>query len=216
MLRPQYSEVPADIDIPKTDLDWTPDLIATVTQMLIQLDTETRSHCERVAEQAREFGAFLNLSSNEIQTLSWGGYLHDIGKSAIPKSILHKPSSLTPGEWNLMKQHVQLGEELCRSVCSTPSVLTIIRYHHERWDGSGYPYGVAGEDIPYLARIIQILDVYDALTHERVYKPAFKPSLAIATLIEETKRGWYQPELIQQFLGFLAPKLGPNVVTLSP
>jgi len=102
-----------------------------------------------------------------------------------------------------MQRHVQLGENICQSHCLTQDVIDIVRYHHERWNGSGYPSGLAGEDIPYLAQVMQILDVYDALTHARSYKPAFSPAQALDILAEETTKGYYQPELMQQFFAFI-------------
>jgi putative two-component system response regulator len=112
---------------------------------------------------------------------------------------LFKRGLLTEDEWRIMRQHTVRGEEICRPMKSLSPVLPIIRSHHERWDGSGYPDGIAGEEIPLLARILQVADIYDALTTARPYKPAFSHERAIAVMMEEARRGWRDPELVPLF-----------------
>ncbi|PLZ80864.1 two-component system response regulator, partial [Fischerella thermalis WC217] len=127
----------------------------------------------------------------------------DIGKVGIPDSVLLKKGKLTPEEWNIMRQHVLIGEKICQPLRSMQGVIPIIRHHHERWDGSGYPDGLIGENIPYLAQVFQIIDIYDALTSERPYKLAFSPEEALAVMQEETAKGWRNPQLMQQFEEFI-------------
>lgn len=125
--------------------------------------------------------------------------MHDIGKIAIPDQILFKEGILTEEEWFVMRMHTIKGEEICKPMKSLSAVLPIIRSHHERWDGSGYPDGLSGEQIPLLARILQMVDIYDALTTRRPYKPALTHERAIEILEEESDRGWRDPELIPLF-----------------
>jgi putative two-component system response regulator len=116
---------------------------------------------------------------------------------------LGKTGKHTPEEWEVMKSHVLIGEQICRPLRTMKEVLPLIRHHHERWDGSGYPDGLKGEEIPLVARIFQIIDIYDALTSERPYKRAFTVQEAISILREETDRGWRDPQLVEYFFEFL-------------
>jgi putative two-component system response regulator len=162
-------------------------------------DMSMSGHCERIATFSVALGMSIGLPRPHLLTLYRGGYLHDIGKVAVPDSILFKPGPLTAGEWHVMKSHTTKGEEICRSLRSLGAVRPIIRSHHERWDGSGYPDGLSGPGIPLLARILQLADVYDALTSARVYKPALTPEEALAVMQEETDRGWRDPKLMAVF-----------------
>jgi putative two-component system response regulator len=192
----------------QADLDEAAKALSTITRTIANLDPETREHSQRLAIQAKAFGEFLNLSDREVHTLIWGGYLHDIGKIGIPIDVLLKPGQLTDTEWEVIKQHVLIGEHICHSLFAMERVIPVIRHHHEHWDGSGYPDRLAGEDIPFLARVIQILDVYDALTHERSYKPTYTHSKALEIIAAETAKGWYQLELVQQFFAFISRERG--------
>lgn len=162
-------------------------------------DTSMSGHCERIATFSVAMGMTIGLPRQHLLTLYRGGYLHDIGKVAVPDSILFKPGPLTTSEWEVMKAHTTKGEEICQSLRSLSAVRPIIRSHHERWDGSGYPDGLAGVEIPLLARILQIADVYDALSSARVYKPALSAEDALAVMQEETDRGWRDPKLMAAF-----------------
>ncbi len=141
----------------------------------------------------------MELDRHDLLAVYRGGFLHDIGKIGIPDSILFKPGKLTAEEWVTMRTHPARGEDICRHLISIQPVLPIIRSHHERWDGSGYPDGLVGEQIPLLARILQIADIYDALTSPRPYKPAYKPEQALAIIEAETEKGWRDPEVVSRF-----------------
>jgi putative two-component system response regulator len=185
------------------DLDHAAQVLFAIARSVESRDPTTGDHCERLAQMAKSFGEFLHLPRPLIKVLMWGGYLHDIGKVGIPDAILGKTGKHTPEEWEVMKSHVLIGEQICRPLRTMKEVLPLIRHHHERWDGSGYPDGLKGEEIPLVARIFQIIDIYDALTSERPYKRAFTVQEAISILREETDRGWRDPQLVEYFFEFL-------------
>ncbi len=185
------------------DLDHAEQVLFSIARSIESRDPNTGDHCERLVKLGKAFGEYLNLSRNQMRDLMWGGYLHDIGKVGIPDSVLLKKGKLTPEEWEIMKQHVLIGEKICQPLRSMQGVIPIIRHHHERWNGSGYPDGLKGEKIPYLAQVFQIIDIYDALTSERPYKVAFSSQEALAVMQEETAKGWRNPQLMQQFVEFI-------------
>ncbi|MFB2770815.1 two-component system response regulator [Pelatocladus sp. BLCC-F211] len=185
------------------DLDHAEQVLFSIARSIESRDPNTGDHCERLVKLGKAFGEYLNLSRNQMRDLMWGGYLHDIGKVGIPDSVLLKKGKLTSEEWEIMRQHVLIGEKICQPLRSMQGVIPIIRHHHERWDGSGYPDGLKGEKIPYLAQIFQLIDIYDALTSERPYKVAFSPEEALAVMQEETAKGWRNPYLMQQFAEFI-------------
>jgi putative two-component system response regulator len=164
-----------------------------------QRDRHTAGHCERLAWVGVAMGVAMGLTRANLLALYRGGYLHDVGKVGIPDSILFKPGKLTGEEWLIMRSHSVRGEEICRPMKSLAPVLPIIRHHHERWDGSGYPDGLRGDQIPLLARVLQIADIYDALISPRPYKRAFSEAKALQLMEQETERGWRDPELFQVF-----------------
>ncbi len=159
-------------------------------------DPNLGSHCRRLALMSSAIGMLLDLPADDIRVLSRAGYLHDIGKVDLPDSILLKPGPLTSEEWELMKTHPVRGEEICSAVPSLKPLLPIIRHHHENWDGSGYPDGLQGNRIPLLARVVQLADIYDALTSQRSYKAAFSSDEAIQIMKAETLRGLRDPNLM--------------------
>ncbi len=181
--------------------DETEGVLLALGQAIEARDSTTGGHCERLAFHSLALGVAMGLSRHELLALYRGGYLHDIGKVAIKDSILFKPSALSEEEWATMRKHPMIGERICRRLSSLEPVLPIIRSHHERWDGSGYPDGLRGSRIPLLARVLQLADIYDALTTVRPYKRAFSPREALAIMEEETARGWRDPELMQLFVG---------------
>jgi putative two-component system response regulator len=151
----------------------------------------------------KAFGEYIQLPRADIRNLMWGGYLHDIGKVGIPDAVLLKKGAFTSEEREVMNHHVTIGEKICKPLRTMRGVIPIIRHHHERWDGSGYPDGLAGNEIPYLAQVFQIIDIYDALTSERPYKPAHTPTEALEMIARETKKGWRNPKLVEQFTEFI-------------
>ncbi len=175
-------------------------VLLALTRLMEQRDPHTAAHCERLAYTGVAMGMAMNLDHDSLQTLYIGGSLHDIGKVAIPDSILFKPGKLTIEEWRTMRAHPVLGEEVCRPLPALRKALPLIRHHHERWDGSGYPDGLRGDDIPLLARVLQLVDIYDALTNPRSYRGASSSAHALQILEEETERGWRDPELTALFV----------------
>jgi putative two-component system response regulator len=175
-------------------------IFQALAQAVEQRDLHTATHCERLAFIAVAMGMISGLERDDLLILYRGGYMHDIGKVGIPDSILFKPGKLTPDEWEVMRTHTTRGVEICRHLKSLAPVVPIIRHHHERWDGSGYPDGLAGEAIPLLARLLQIGDIYDALTSSRPYKDAISPAKALHIIREETARGWRDPRVVDLFL----------------
>lgn len=162
-------------------------------------DPYTHGHCERLAEYSACLGEQLGLPEDHITALRRAGIVHDVGKIAVPDAILLKPGRLTPDEWTIIREHSVVGERICAPLRSFRFVLPIIRHHHEKLDGSGYPDGLRGEAIPVTARVLQIVDVYDALTTDRPYKKAFSITDALGTMKEEVSKGWWDPRIFDQF-----------------
>jgi putative two-component system response regulator len=186
------------------DLDHAEQVLFSIARAIESRDPNTGDHCERLMKLGQAFGEYLGLTRNQIRDLMWGGYLHDIGKVGIPDSVLLKQGTLTPEEWTIMKQHVLIGQKICQPLRSMRGVVPLIRHHHERWDGSGYPDGLVGDQIPKIAQVFQIVDIFDALTSERSYKKAHTPKEALKVMVEETNKGWRNPELMQQFEKFVS------------
>jgi HD-GYP domain-containing protein (c-di-GMP phosphodiesterase class II) len=180
-------------------IDETEGILFALAQAVEQRDQQTAGHCERLAFVSVALGMAMGLERAQLLALYRGGFLHDVGKVGIPDSIMFKPAALTADEWVTMRSHSVRGEEICRHLSSLRPVLPIIRHHHERWDGGGYPDGLRGAQIPLLARIVQVADIYDALISARPYKPAFTPNDALRIMQEETDRGWRDPEVMALF-----------------
>ena len=174
-------------------------VLFTLARSIEGKDPYTHGHCERLADYSARLGEQLGLPEEQLTALRRGGVVHDIGKIAVPDSILLKPGKLSEEEWKLMREHPVVGERICAPLKSFRSVLPIIRHHHEKFDGSGYPDGLRGQSIPITARVLQIVDVYDALTTERPYKRAFSSIEALQTMKEEVARGWWDPDIFDQF-----------------
>ncbi len=185
-------------------------ILFALAQSVEHRDKYTGMHCERLTTYSLALGQALGLQRQEQLALYRGSYLHDIGKIGIPDGILFKRGLLTDEEWQTMRLHTIRGEEICKPMKTLAPVLPIIRSHHERWDGSGYPDGLTGEDIPLLARILQVADIYDALTTARPYKPAFSHQHAIEIMVEEARRGWRDPELVPLFAEVSQRSLSQN------
>jgi putative two-component system response regulator len=166
-------------------------------------DPYTGNHCERLSRYASDLGRYLGLDEDSILALRRGGYLHDLGKVVVPDEILKKGDNLTPQEWLIMKQHPATGENICRPLKSLRMVLPIIRHHHEHMNGSGYPDGLKGEEIPLLARILQVVDVYDALRTRRPYKQAISFDQTRGEMLCEAQAGLLDPALVNAFFSML-------------
>jgi putative two-component system response regulator len=162
-------------------------------------DPYTHGHCERLSDYSVRLGEHLGLSEDQLVALRRAGIVHDVGKIAVPDAILLKPGRLNPDEWIIIREHSVVGERICAPLKSFRFVLPIIRHHHEKLDGSGYPDGLRGDAIPVTARVLQIVDVYDALTTDRPYKKAFSVTDALQTMKEEVAKGWWDPHIFDQF-----------------
>ena len=185
------------------ELETAESVLCVLGRSVESRDPYTEGHCERLASNASDLGKHLGLDEESIVALRRGGYLHDLGKIAVPDEILKKGSNLTAEEWVIMKQHPLTGENICRPLKSLRLVLPIIRSHHEHCDGSGYPDGLQKEQIPLLARILQVADVYDALRTTRPYKQALTHAQAVQTMQEESRKGLWDGQLVTDFVAML-------------
>lgn len=185
------------------ELETAESVLCTLGRSVEARDPYTEGHCERLARNASELGQSLGLDEESVIALRRGGYLHDLGKIAVPDEILKKGSNLTPGEWEIMKLHPVTGETICRPLKSLRLVLPIIRHHHEHTDGSGYPDGLKDTEIPLLPRILQVVDIYDALRTARPYKPALPHEQAAITMREEAQSGLWDEDLVAEFFNLL-------------
>ncbi len=165
-------------------------------------DLETQGHTRRVSELTMRLAAKMNIPPEQRENLRQGALLHDIGKLGIPDAILLKPGSLTPQEWKVMQQHPLYAYSILAPIINLRESLDIPLYHHERWDGSGYPYGLAGDQIPLSAQLFAVVDVYDALTSDRPYRTAWSRSQAIDYLREQAGIQ-FSPVVVNHFLELL-------------
>ena len=162
-------------------------------------DPYTEGHCERLSDYSARLAEYIGLPANQIKALRRAGIVHDIGKVAVPDSILLKPARLTRTEQVILRRHPVVGERICAPLKSFQLVLPIIRHHHEKMNGSGYPDGLKGDQIPLTARVLQIVDVYDALTTERPYKRALSIEEALRMMRKEIKKGWWDSKVFDAF-----------------
>jgi putative nucleotidyltransferase with HDIG domain len=168
-------------------------------QSIESSDSYTFGHCERVAQYAVGIGIAMGLDEGQLTTLRMGAYLHDLGKVRVPHEILNKPGPLEPEEFEIIKRHPIWGVELLATVEFPWDIKPIIQWHHERYDGTGYPDGLRGEEIPLGAQIICIVDVYDALTTTRSYRGALSQAEAVDRMIQS--RHWWRPDVYEAFMG---------------
>jgi len=182
------------------DLDSAESVIMSLAMVIEARDAYTDGHCQRLAAYATALGSALQLSEDEIAALFRGGYLHDVGKVGIPDELLLKTGRLSDAEYRRIKEHPLIGDRLCGEMRSLRQVRPIVRHHHERLDGSGYPDGLKGDDIPLLAQIMGIVDVYDAITTTRPYKSAATAEQAYGELMDEVERGWRRRDLVEAFI----------------
>ncbi len=184
-------------------LDSAESVIFALARAIEAKDTYTQGHTERVSQFAVILAHKMNLPEDEQNALYKGGILHDIGKIAIPDAILNKPGRLTPEEFTTIRTHPDRGEKICKPLNSMKAALSIIRYHHEKLDGSGYPDGLKGSQVPVVARVMAIVDVYDALTTNRSYRTALTPDVALSIMEEESRKGWWDPDILDEFRGLV-------------
>jgi len=178
-------------------------VITTLALTIEARDPYTLGHCDRLSRYAVALGQALGLDPDMVRALRLGGYLHDLGKIAVPDGILLKPGPLDPMEQERIRAHPGAGSDLVLGLRSMEPVRPIMRHHHEKWDGSGYPDGLKGAAIPLGARIISVVDVFDALHTERPYKAALPRSEAVSLLIRETDAGYWDPKVVETFLEIL-------------
>ncbi len=186
------------------DLDSAEAAIVSLALAIEARDPLTNGHCQRLAKYAEQLGAAIGLGADDLTALTRGGFLHDIGKVGIPDAVLLKPAALTADEYRTMQQHTIIGDRVCAELRSLRKVRAIVRSHHERLDGSGYPDGLRGDDIPLIAQIAGIVDVFDALTFARPYRPALPVEEALHVLRGEAERGWRSRDLVETWIGLQA------------
>jgi putative two-component system response regulator len=192
------------------DLEQTQNVICALALALEAKDRYTRGHSQRVGDLARKFALHAGLGAEVAERIRIAGLLHDIGKIAVPERLLNKKGPLTRDEFLRVVDHPVIGEEMVRPLTTLSSVLQLIRHHHERYDGRGYPDGLAGEAIPFEVRLLSIVDAYDALTSHRSYRPApLTHDSALATLRREAAAGKWDAELVETFAGMLGDSAPP-------
>jgi putative two-component system response regulator len=182
------------------DLESAESLFLTLGRVIEARDPCTEGHCERLTDYAAMLGTHLQLDQDALDALYRGAFLHDVGKIAIPDRVLLKKGKLTRKEYELMKQHPIIGDDLCQTVLSLDAVRPIVRHHHERIDGRGYPDGLAEDSIPLLAQIVSIADVFDALTTDRPYRKALPTATAYQMMRDEARGGWCREDLLAAFI----------------
>ena len=182
------------------ELDSAAAAFMTLALTIEARDPMTNGHCERLARHAVALGKGLGLGEADLEALHRGGYLHDVGKVGVPDAVLLKPGKLTRDEFALMQKHPDIGDSLCAPLQSLRAVRPIIRCHHERLDGSGYPQGLEGDAVPLLAQIVGIADVFDALTSDRPYRPAMTAAAAAHHLLQEVAQGKFARHHVDTFL----------------
>jgi putative two-component system response regulator len=186
------------------DLEQTQNVICALALALEAKDRYTRGHSQRVGDLARKFALHIGLSAEEAERIRVAGLLHDIGKIAVPERLLNKDGPLTRDEFMRVIDHPVIGEEMVRPLAALANVLEMIRHHHERFDGRGYPDGLRGATIPFEVRLLSIVDAYDALTSHRAYRPApLTHEAALGTLRREAAGGKWDPDMVEQFAAML-------------
>ena len=160
--------------------------VAALANAVEAKDPNTEQHCQRLANLAARLGAQTGLDGIELEAVAYGALLHDVGKIGVPEAILTKPMALDAGEWDIMRRHPEIGERICEPLASSGTFTPIVRHHHERWDGRGYPDGLRGEAIPLGARIVGLVDAFDAMTHDRPYRRALATPVAVNELWRES------------------------------
>lgn len=176
--------------------------IKSLEKTLYEKHSETEEHTQRIKELSVQLGKRINLSQDMLNELELLSLLHDIGKIGIPEHILMKPGKLSPEEWEIMKQHAEIGYRIAKATPELSHVANEILCHHEKYDGTGYVQGLSGNEIPLLSRIISIVDSYDVMTHKRVYKDASSRQYALDEL-ERCSGSQFDPVLVDEFFALL-------------
>jgi len=171
-------------------------VLCTLARSIEAKDPYTEGHCDRLSHYSVALAEQLGLPQDQVVALRRAGIVHDIGKVAVPEQILLKPGLLTEDERRVMESHVVVGERICSPLKSFRQLLPIIRHHHERMNGTGYPDRLSNNSIPLTARILQTVDIYDALTTDRPYRKALSVREAFAIMREEVRRGWWDGALV--------------------
>jgi putative two-component system response regulator len=182
------------------ELESAESVITSLALTVEARDHATEGHCQRLAAYATALGAALDVDEDGLAALERGAYLHDVGKIGIPDAVLLKPGPLTPDERLLMQQHTVIGERLCGNLRSLTAVRPIVRHHHERLDGSGYPDGLRGDEIPLFAQIVGVVDTFDAITTSRPYREARTADEARDELLADVRGGRFDGELVGAFI----------------
>lgn len=188
------------------ELDHSEDIILTLAVAIEANDPYTKGHSERVSRISVELARFIRLSEKEVLTVKKAGLLHDIGKIGIRYDTLHKKGPLEKKEFDVIKKHPEIGEEICRPLGSLKQILPTIRHHHERWDGEGFPDGLKGEEIPLMARILFIADSFDAMISERPYRMAASIEEVVRRMEIEMYSGQWDPSLLERFIEMMRRK----------
>lgn len=190
-------------------LDSAEAVLFSMARAIEAKDSYTQGHVERVSRLAVRLGEHLGRPEEEIDALRKGGILHDIGKIGVPDKILNKAGPLTSEERQIIRLHPGQGAKICEKLKSIRGAIPVIRHHHERMDGTGYPDHLSGEDIPLAARIMTIVDIYDALTTTRSYRKRLPPEVALEIMWDETKKGWWDRHVLSEFEAMLRSKDHP-------
>ncbi len=180
-------------------LDGAEEVLFSLARAIEAKDSYTQGHVERVSQLAVRLGDRMGLGEEEKDSLRKGGILHDIGKIGVPDKILNKAGALTTEERHIIRMHPGQGAKICEKLKSIRGAVPIIKHHHERMDGSGYPDRLAGHDIPLLARIMTVVDIYDALTTTRSYRKRLPKEVALSIMWEESAKGWWDKDVLAEF-----------------
>jgi putative two-component system response regulator len=183
------------------ELESAESVITSLALTVEARDQYTDGHCQRLADYAVRLGLTIGANADDVAALRWGGFLHDVGKIGVPDAVLLKPGRLDADERQVIEQHTVIGERLCGNLRSLGPVRPIVRGHHERLDGSGYPDGLRGANVPLLAQIVGVVDAYDAMTTTRPYRAALPVEHACEELYSDAAKGLFDRELVTQFVG---------------
>jgi putative two-component system response regulator len=187
--------------------------LMSVAEGIEEQDKRARGHCKRLSIMALELGVVMGCDDWQLTALERAAYLHDIGKVAVPGALIAKPDSLTPREMEIIQSHCIQGEKICMPLAALQPVLPIIRHHHERLDGTGYPDGLRGQDIPVLAQILSIPDIYDALRMWRPYRAPMYQQQAVAVMRQEVNQGFWNRHIFDAFVNNVLPGLDERLDT---